>query len=274
MVAGMGRCGFLAVESIVEPAGGLEKMMNVRKEVSDAEWGARQDLAAFYRLVAGYGWDDLLLAHLSCRVPGEEAYLINPFGLLFEEITASSLLKVDYRGQKLMESDYEISPEANVIHGAILTARQDVCCVAHVHTVAGTAVASRVEGLRNVSQQSMIVAASLAYHDYEGVVLDPAEAPRLQADLGEARHMILRNHGLLTVGPCVSQTFQALYNLQRACEIQIAAEAGDPPLIPISEKIVEKAVAMFGSASAGPSADLLWAALLRRLDRTQPDFRQ
>ncbi|HEY5647235.1 MAG TPA: class II aldolase/adducin family protein [Pseudomonadales bacterium] len=246
--------------------------MNVRRSVSEAEWCARQDLAAFYRLVADYGWDDLLLAHISCRVPGEDAYLINPFGLLFEEITASSLLKVDYRGQKLMESDYEISPEANVIHGAILTARRDVNCVAHVHTTAGTAVASRVEGLRNISQQSMIVSGSLAYHDYEGVVLDPAEAPRLQADLGDARHMILRNHGLVTVGPTVSLAFQALYNLQRACEIQVAAEAGEAPLIHISEKIMEKTAALFGTA-AMPTRDLLWEAMLRRLDRTQPDFR-
>lgn len=248
--------------------------MSLRKSVSEGEWCARQDLAAFYRLVADYGWDDLLLAHLSCRVPGEDAYLINPFGLLFEEITASSLLKVDFRGQKLVESDYEISPEANVIHGAVLSARQDVNCVGHVHTVAGTAVASRVEGLRNISQQSMIVAGSLAYHDYEGVVLDPAESPRLQASLGDARHLILRNHGLLVVGATVSLAFQALYNLQRACEIQVAAETGDAPLIHISEKIMEKTAALFASATVTPGRDLLWEAMLRRLDRTQPDFRR
>lgn len=248
--------------------------MGMQSRVSEAEWGARVDLAAFYRLVAGYGWDDLLLAHLSCRVPGEEAYLINPFGMLFEEITASSLLKVDFHGMKLMESGYDISPEANVIHGAVLTARPDVNCVAHVHTIEGTAIASRVEGLRNISQQSMIVAASLAYHDYEGVVLDPAEAPRLQEDLGSARHMILRNHGLLTVGPTVSAAFQALYNLQRACEIQVAAESGDAPLIHITERIMEKTQAMFAElGNMVPERDLLWEALLRRLERTQPDFR-
>lgn len=248
--------------------------MSVREKVSEAEWGVRQDLAAFCRLVAGYGWDDLLLAHLSCRVPGEEAYLVNPYGLLFEEISASSLLKVDYTGQKLLESEYEISPEANVIHGAILIARSDVNSVAHVHTVEGTAIASRVEGLRNISQQSMLVASSLSYHDYEGVVLDPAEAPRLAQDLADTRHMILRNHGLLTVGATVSMTFLALYNLQRSCEMQIAAESGDAPLIPISEKIMEKTRAMFAAgAGAAPVKDLLWEALLRRLDRTQPDFR-
>ena len=189
-------------------------------------------------------------------------------------ITASSLLKVDYHGSKLIDSDYDISPEANVIHGAILTTRPDVNSVAHVHTIEGTAIASRVEGLRNISQQSMIVAGSLAYHDYEGVVLDPDEAPRLQGDLGVARHMILRNHGLLTVGGTVSMTFQGLYNLQRSCEIQIAAESGDAPLIHISDRIMERTTAMFAHlGTEPPPRDLLWDALLRRLDRTEPDFR-
>lgn len=241
--------------------------------VTDQERAARVDLAAFHRLVAGYGWDDLLLAHLSCRVPGEDAYLINPFGLLFEEITASSLLKVNFDGEKLSDSEYGMSPEANVIHGAVLSARADVNCVAHVHTVAGTAVASQVCGLRNISQQSMIVAGSLAYHDYEGVVLDPAEAPRLQADLGDKRHMILRNHGLLTVGATVSQAFQALYNLQRACEIQLAAETGGEMLISIKDEIMEKTAALFAAAgAAAPARDLVWEALLRRLRRREPEF--
>jgi len=241
--------------------------------VSAVEQQARVDLAAFLRLVAQYGWDDLLLAHISCRVPGEDAYLINPFGILFEEATASSLLKVDYQGRKLIDSDYEISPEANVIHGAILTAREDVNCVAHVHTVAGTAVASQVNGLRNISQQSMLVSASLAYHDYEGVVLDPAEAPRLQDDLGDRQYMILRNHGLLTVGATVSQAFQGLYNLQRSCEIQIAAESGAELLIHIDDAIMEKTKTLFAGGAAIPaSKDLLWEALLRRLRRNEPDF--
>jgi ribulose-5-phosphate 4-epimerase/fuculose-1-phosphate aldolase len=231
----------------------------------------RIDLAAFYRLVAAYGWDDLLLAHLSARVPGEDAYLINPYGLLFEEITASSLLKVDLQGNKLHDSDYDISPEANVIHGSILGARPEINCVAHVHTIAGMAVASQVRGLRNVSQQSMLVASSLAYHDYEGVVLDPAEGPRLVADLGDARHLILRNHGLLTVGATVSAAFSALYNLQRSCEAQVAAESGEELLIPISDDIMQRSLQMFAQA-APPPRDLLWEALLRRLRRTQPDF--
>jgi ribulose-5-phosphate 4-epimerase/fuculose-1-phosphate aldolase len=246
--------------------------------VGDAEQRARVDLAGFYRLVAGYGWDDLLLAHISARVPGEDAYLVNPYGLLFEEITASSLLKVNYQGEKLIDSPFDISPEANVIHGAVLTARADVNCVAHVHTVAGTAVASQRAGLLNISQQSMIVARSLAYHDYEGVVLDPREAPRLQQDLADKQHMILRNHGLLVVGETVSQAFHALYNLQRSCEIQVQAQAGGEDLEPLAAAIMEKTEAMFAamggaqSANADPAPDPLWEALLRRLRRREPDF--
>jgi ribulose-5-phosphate 4-epimerase/fuculose-1-phosphate aldolase len=238
----------------------------------------RVDLAGFYRLVARYGWDDLLLAHISARVPGEDAYLVNPYGLLFEEITASNLLKVNYQGEKLIDSEFDISPEANVIHGAVLTARGDVNCVAHVHTVAGTAVASQPGGLLNISQQSMLVAGSLAYHDYEGVVLDPAEAPRLQADLADKQHMILRNHGLLVVGATVSQAFLALYNLQRSCEIQVQAQAGGEDLEPLSDAIMEKTRALFAAMSAARSPavdagpDPLWEALLRRLYKTEPDF--
>ena len=248
-------------------------MHDIEKAVTKAEWQARIDLAAFYRLVANYGWDDLLLAHLSCRVPNEDAYLVNPYGWLFTEITASCLLKVNYQGEKLMPSEYDISPEANVIHGAILTARKDVNCVAHVHTVAGTAVSSQRGGLRNISQQSMIVAFSLAYHDYEGVVLDPAEAPRLQHDLGDKNHMILRNHGLLTVGATVSSTFLALYNLQRACEMQVASQAGGEELIPISSEIMSRTEGLFASLMAQPPPrDLLWEALLRKLRQQEPDF--
>jgi ribulose-5-phosphate 4-epimerase/fuculose-1-phosphate aldolase len=241
--------------------------------MTEAERLARIDLAAFYRLVADYGWDDLLLAHLSCRVPGEEAYLINPYGMLFAEITASSLLKVDYEGRKLAESDYDISPEANVIHGALLVARPDINSVAHVHTVAGTAVSSKAGGLKNISQQSMLVAMSLAYHDYEGIVLDPAEAPRLGSDLGDKTHMILRNHGLLTVGKTVSSTFHALYNLQRSCEMQVASEAGGEELIYISDEALMKTQKIVGAMMTNvPSKDLLWEAMLRRLRKHEPDF--
>jgi len=242
----------------------------VRLQTLAAEWKARVDLAAFYRLVAAYGWDDLLLAHLSARVPNEAAYLINPYGLLFDEITASSLLKVNYQGQKLQPSDYDISPEANVIHGVILQARPDVHCVAHVHTVAGTAVSSQSDGLLNLTQQSMIVAGSLAYHDYEGIVLDHDEGPRLVRDLGVCRHLILRNHGLLTVGATVSQAFHALYNLQRSCEMQVAAQQAE--VIAIPDSVVKVTGNRLASLRTGAGPDLLWDALLRRLRRVSPDF--
>jgi ribulose-5-phosphate 4-epimerase/fuculose-1-phosphate aldolase len=244
----------------------------LREQVTDAEWRARVDLAALYRLVAAYGWDDLLLAHLSLRLPDEPAYLINPYGLLFDEITASSLLKVDFSGKKLLPSDYDVSPEANVIHGVILQARRDVNCVAHVHTLAGTAVASQADGLLNISQQSMMVAASLAYHDYQGVVLDAAEGPDLVRSLGSHRHMILRNHGLLTVGATVSQTFHALYNLQRSCEMQIAAQGS--ATLRIGTDILQNTLRRFGNMPPPAGPDLLWAALLRRVRRTSPDFEE
>jgi len=249
------------------------QIMSSREQVSSEEWQTRVDLSAFFRIVASYGWDDLLLAHISARLPGEAAYLVNPYGLLFAEITASSLLKVDFEGRKLMPSDYDISPEANVIHGAILQARPDVNCVAHVHTVAGTAVASQKAGLLNISQQSMIVAGSLAYHDYQGVVLDPAEAPSLQRDLGDKQHMILRNHGLIAVGATVSKAFYALYNLQRSCEMQVASQGQGAELIPISDDVMEKTRQMFaGMKTNTPARDLLWEAKLRQVRREEPDF--
>jgi ribulose-5-phosphate 4-epimerase/fuculose-1-phosphate aldolase len=248
---------------------------SVQPQVTATEWQLRVDLAAFLRMVAEYGWDDLLLAHISARLPDENAYLVNPYGLLFGEITASSLLKVDFAGRKLLPSDYEISPEANVIHGALLEARPDVNCVAHVHTIAGMAVSNQKAGLLNISQQSMLVAASLAYHDYQGIVLDPAEAPSLQADLGDKQHMILRNHGLLTVGATVSRAFYALYNLQRSCEMQVASQGHGAELIPITDAAMERTRQLIQKISAAPQKrDLLWEAKLRQLRSTSPEFEQ
>lgn len=248
-------------------------MSGDKNQCSEQEWQARVDLAAFFRLVANYGWDDLLLAHISLRLQDEAGYLVNPFGLLFREITASSLLKVNHQGEKLQPSEFDISPEANVIHGGLLQGRSDINCVAHVHTVAGTAVSSKAEGLKNISQQSMIVCSSLAYHDYEGIVLDPGEGPGLVADLADKKHMILRNHGLLTVGPNVSSTFQNLYNLQRACEMQVAAEAGGGELISITPEAMAKTGQLFARmGNKQPSRDFLWEAKIRELRETQPDF--
>lgn len=248
-------------------------MTSREDQYSEQEWQARVDLAAFFRLVANYGWDDLLLAHISLRLEGEAGYLVNPFGLLFREITASSLLKVNYQGEKLEDSEFNISPEANVIHGGLLQGRTDINCVAHVHTVAGTAVSSKAEGLKNISQQSMIVFSSLAYHDFEGIVLDPDEGPGLVSDLSDKKHMILRNHGLLTVGPNVSATFQNLYNLQRACEMQVAAESGGGELLSITPQAMAKTGQMIARmGNKKPARDFLWEAKIRELRETQPDF--
>ena len=251
--------------------------LSLKEAVSASEWQTRVDLAAFYRIVARNGWDDLLLAHIAARLPDEDAYLINPFGLLFEEITASSLLKVDYEGKKLLPSEYDISPEANVIHGTILLGRSDINCVAHVHTTAGTAVSSQQNGLLNITQQTMIIGDRLGYHDYQGIVFDPVEGPSLQASLGDNLFLILRNHGLLTVGSSVVQTYFGLYNLQRACETQVAAQSSGE-IIPVPEAAIERStplLAMINNNPPGaipPLLDLLWKAELRRMRRNDPDF--
>src|SRR4029453_9779647 len=203
------------------------KTSSIRDQVSEAEGQARVDLAAAYRLVALYGWDDLIFTHLSARVPGpEHHFLINPYGMMFEEITASSLVKVDLAGKIVMDSDYSINPAGFTIHSAVHAAREDALCVMHLHTNEGIAVSAQEEGLLPISQQALFVLASVGYHDYEGLALNDEEKPRLVADLGKKTFLILRNHGLLTVGPTVSDAFLSMFLLQRACKIQIMAQAG------------------------------------------------
>src|SRR6476620_11206747 len=181
---------------------------NVRELVSPEEWQVRVDLAAAYRLVALYGWDDLVFTHISARVPGpEHHFLINPYGMMFDEITASSLVKVDLNGKIVMESDYHINPAGFTIHSAIHEAREDALCVMHLHTDYGIAVSAQKDGLLPISQQSMFPLPSLAYHDYEGLALNEAEKPRLVADLGDRQNLILRNHGLLTIGKSAAEAF-------------------------------------------------------------------
>src|SRR5215467_6773272 len=177
------------------------KLASVREQVSSEEWQARVDLAAAYRLVALYGWDDLVFTHISARVPGpDHHFLINPYGKMFEEITASSLVKVDLAGQIVMESEYQFNPAGFTIHSAVHAAREDALCVMHLHTDCGIAVSAQEQGLLPISQQSLFVLSSLGYHDYEGLALNDEEKPRLVADLGKKTFLILRNHGLLTVG--------------------------------------------------------------------------
>jgi ribulose-5-phosphate 4-epimerase/fuculose-1-phosphate aldolase len=248
---------------------------DVRRLVSDAEWQLRTDLAACYRLVAQFGWDDLIFTHISARLPGpDHHFLINPYGFLFSEITASSLVKIDLHGRKLMASPHEINPAGFTIHSAIHAARDDAACVLHVHSVNGVAVSAQRDGLLPLSQHSIFVLSSLAYHDYEGVALDDDEKPRLVRDLGSKRFLMLRNHGLLTVGRSVAEAFVAMYFFEASCMMQVRAQAGGGPLRTIDQSIVDGAPAMWEKVTHGAGGGLAWPALLRKLDRIDPSFRQ
>src|SRR6266849_3394024 len=192
------------------------KPSTVRDQVSAEEWQARVDLAAAYRLVAFYGWDDLLFTHISARVPGSEHhFLLNPYGMMFDEVTASSLVKIDLDGNKVMDSPYQINPAGFTIHGAVHAAREDALCVMHLHTDYGIAVSAQKHGLLPISQQALFPLSSLAYHEYEGLALNEEEKPRLIEDLGNKNYMILRNHGLLTIGRSVAEAFLSMFILER-----------------------------------------------------------
>ena len=246
-----------------------------KNKVSSEEWQLRTDLAAAYRLIALYGWDDLIFTHISARIPGEnEHFLINPYGMMFEEITASSLVKVDQLANKLDPDDFDINPAGFTIHSAIHAVRHDASCVMHTHTTEGVAVSAQRDGLLPLSQQSLFPLASLAYHDYEGVALREDEKARLQADLGEANSMILRNHGLLTVGATVADAFLNMYILQRACEVQIKALSGNRELIAVPDVIVSTIKQQAAQVTRGLGGSLAWPGLLRKLDRLDPSYRE
>jgi len=250
-------------------------MAGVVQETSEQEWQARVDLAAAYRLVAHYGWDDLIFTHLSARVPGpEHHFLINPYGMMFEEITASSLVKINLQGEIVTPSTYFINPAGFTIHSAVHAAREDALCVIHLHTDYGIAVSAQHDGLLPISQQSMFALASLAYHEYEGLALNEDEKARLVADLGNKMNMILRNHGLLTVGKTAAEAFLSMYILERACRIQILAQSGASTLLPVSENILGKVAAQLSAVTVGQGAQLAWPGLLRKLDRIDPSYRE
>ena len=247
-------------------------MKSLQSEVSAAEWQMRVDLAACYRLVALYGWDDLIFTHISARAPGPEThFLINPYGLMFEEITASSLVKIDLHARKVVDSPYDINPAGFTIHSAVHAARHDAHCVLHLHTTAGVAVSTQKDGLLPISQQSLFPLSDLAYHDYEGIALNPDEKPRLVADLGASSFMIMRNHGLLTCGETAAEAFLNMYILQRACEVQIAAQYGGKELIAVPQSIVD-GIRSSRAAMRGVAARLAWPGLLRKLDRLDPGY--
>lgn len=245
----------------------------VRDTVSTEEWQARVDLAAAYRLAALFGWDDLIFTHISARVPGpDHHFLINPYGLMFDEITASSLVKVGLDAKKVMDSSYDINPAGFTIHSAIHAARQDALCVMHLHTRHGVAISAKKQGLLPISQQSLFALASIAYHNYEGLALNEGEKPRLVGDLGDKNNLILRNHGLLTIGGNAAEAFLAMYNLERACEIQLMAEAGGSELVQIPVPILKGIEAQVKVVTKGLGADLVWPGLLRKLDRVDSSY--
>ena len=247
---------------------------SVRDRVTPEEWEQRVALAAAYRLVAHFGWDDLIFTHLTARVPGgDHHFLINPYGMSFDEITASNLVKVDLGGNKVIDSPYGINPAGFTIHGAIHGAREDANCVLHVHSVNGTAVSAQKDGLLPVSQQSMFVLLSLAYHDYEGVALREDEKPRLVQDLGDKNFFMLRNHGLITVADNVPDAFLFMYAFETACMIQLRAQAGGGELIPIDPRIIATAQQQAAAVTNAALGALAWPALLRKLDRIDPSYR-
>ena len=248
---------------------------SVKAHVPPGEWAVRTDLAAAYRAVAMYGWDDLVFTHISARVPGAgHHFLINPYGMMFEEITASSLVKVDPAGNKVMESPFEINPAGFTIHSAVHEAREDAHCVIHLHTLEGVAVSCQKGGLQALSQQSLFPLSSLAYHGYEGVALNPEEKVRLVADLGDKHNLILRNHGLLTCAESVADAFLYMYILQKACEVQVRAQAGGGELITIPQPIVDGIRAASKVVLRQAGGMIAWPGIFRKLDRLDPSWRE
>ena len=247
---------------------------SLKEVVSAEEWQLRVDLAAAYRLVAAYGMSDLVFTHISVRIPGpEHHFLINPYGLMFDEITASSLVRIDQTGNKVSESAFPINPAGFTIHSAIHQARADITCVLHTHTRAGIAVSSQKHGVLPISQQSTFVLSSLAYHTYEGVALRDEEKPRLQAALGQATFLMLRNHGLLTVGRTVADAFLSMYTFENTCRIQVDALAGGTALIEVDPQIMQGMPQVMKQVAAHQGSMLVWPALLRKLERLDPGYK-
>jgi ribulose-5-phosphate 4-epimerase/fuculose-1-phosphate aldolase len=251
-----------------------EQSGSPKGDMSPEEWKVRVELAAAYRLAAHFGWDDVIFTHMSARVPGpEHHFLINPLGLMFNEITASNLVKIDLQGNKVDGSPYPINAAGFVIHGAVHSGRQDAGCVVHLHTIAGTAIACQEDGLLPVHQTAMLLNGQVAYHDYEGVAFNADEGPRLIKDLGHKAVLILRNHGTLTVGPSVAAAFATMYVLERACQMQVAALSGGVKLrMPSLE--IQQLVEQQAKHESGAVVQLLWATLVRMLDRTDPSYKQ
>jgi ribulose-5-phosphate 4-epimerase/fuculose-1-phosphate aldolase len=247
---------------------------SIREQVSAEEWQLRTDLAACYRLIAMYGWDDLIFTHVSVRIPGpEHHFLINPYGQLFDEISASSLVKVDMQCRPLLPTPYPVNPAGFVIHSTIHAAREDVVCVLHTHTTAGVGVSAQRDGLLPISQQASVALTALGYHDYEGIAVNDDERPRLVRDLGSNTCLILRNHGLLTVGSSIADAFVNMHMLESACRAQIAAQSGGAALTTIEPKVLAGVAANVKvMTSKGSAGALAWPTLLRKLQRVNPGY--
>jgi ribulose-5-phosphate 4-epimerase/fuculose-1-phosphate aldolase len=250
---------------------------SLKNLVSAEEWQLRCDLAACYRLVALYGWSDLVFTHISAKLPASVSgnahhFLINPYGLMFDEITASSLVKVDEQCNKVIESPFPVNPAGFVIHSAVHEARPDAGCVLHTHTRAGVAVSAQAEGVLPISQQSTFVLASLAYHVYEGVAFKDDEKPRLQADLGQANFLMLRNHGLLVVGKTIADAFLSMYTFENTCRIQIDAQSGGGELTQVNPQIVKGVSEAMRVQTGGLGGAFVWPSLIRKLDKLDTSY--
>jgi len=251
--------------------GSVAGVISLKDKVSPEEWQARCDLAALYRLVALHGWDDLIYTHISARIPGpEHHFLINPYGMLFEEITASSLVKIDLDGKILQETPYFINPAGFTIHSAIHAAREDAKFVMHLHSDQGVAVAAQKDGLLPLSQHALIVLPRLAYHDYEGIALNLDERERLVADIGDKSLMLLRNHGTLSVGEAAADCWVGMFYLERACKQQVMALSAGRENVLFAPEASQAEVR--SQTARGIGGALAWPGCLRRLDRELPGY--
>ena len=251
--------------------GSVAGVMSLQGKVSAEEWKARVDLAALYRLVALYGWDDMVYTHISARIPGtDHNFLINPYGLTFDEITASSLVKIDLEGNILQETPYFINPAGFTIHSAIHAAREDAHYVMHLHSDAGVAVAAQKDGLLPLTQHSLVVMPRLTYHDYEGIALNLDERERLVASLGDKTLMLLRNHGTLSVGDTAANCWVGMYYLERSCTMQVMAMSGGRDNVLLAPQASQDEVR--AQTARGIGGALAWPACLRKLDRQSPGY--
>ena len=247
--------------------------------MTEAEHTTRVDLAAAFRLVDLYGWSDMLATHLSARIPGpDEHFLINPVGMMFEEMTASCLVKVDIDGNILSESEFGINPAGYTIHSAVHMGRKDAGCVMHTHTAAGLGVATQKSGLLPLTQMALAVIAQTGYHDYEGPAFDLRERDRLINDLASNNVLILRNHGLLTVGKTVAEAFGWLFRAERACRFQLSFQQAGVPAQEIPKEVqdisIERSKKAISASGHRPIGQFEWPALLRKLNRENPGYAQ